>query len=399
MLTHTKFLYVLLIGLLYTATPLYAETTATATQPYQQFEDQIRSTVTPLAGKEIVGLKLLNLSADIGPWLDTGMTLKPGDRVTMVVDGKMWLSRALNLSFNAPFATWARIGSKGTILRGARNTNTFVVSNSGNLQLKLHPGVRWLDTTGNYLGEPAAINPDAGGGVNVAIIQWSPTADVPKELKRLADTVPSASWAVAELDRQLNQKKLPNGWNNIWEGVQSEIFTEVNVPVAQNAPSKAIELNMHDDVAIIEKETPLELTPQTTLSWKWKAVKLPSQVSENTMPKHDYMSIAVKFDNGRDLSFIWSKDLPIDTIFHCPLPGWVDRETHVVARSGIADLNKWLSEDKNILEYYKKAIGGPLPKKITHVWLIGVSFLQHAEGVSQFGDIELKNGNTKIRVY
>lgn len=399
MLTHKKLLHVLLIGFLYTATPLSAETKATTAQPYQQFEDQIRATVTPLAGKEIVGLKVLNLSADIGPWLDTGLSLKPGDKVTMLVDGKMWLSRALNLSFNAPFATWARISSKGPIFRGARNTNTFTVSNSGNLQLKLHPGVRWLDTTGNYLGDPAAVNPDAGGGVNVAIIQWSPTADVSKELKRLADTAPSATWTAAELDRQLNQKTPPNGWKNIWEGDTSEIFTEVEVPTAQNAPSKAIELNMHDDAAIIEKETPLDLTPQTTLSWKWKAVKLPSQASENSLPTHDYMSIAVKFDNGRDLTFFWSKDLPVDTTFHCPLPGWAHRETHVVARSGTADLNKWLSEDKNILEYYKKAIGGPLPKKITHVWLIGVSFLQHVDGVSQFGDIELKDGNTKIHVY
>lgn len=339
------------------------------------------------------------MSADVGPWLDTGLALKPGDKVTMIVDGKMWLSRALNLSFNAPFATWARIGLKGPIFRGARNTNTFSAGNSGNLQLKLHPGLRWLDTTGNYLGDPAAVNPDAGGGVNVAIIQWSSTADVSKVLKRLADTEPLAIWPATELDRQANQKMPPNGWKNIWEADTSEIFTEVAVPTAQNAPSKAIELNMHDDATIIEKETPFDLTPQTTLSWKWKAVKLPSQVSENSLPTHDYMSIAVKFDNGKDLTFFWSKDLPVDTSFHCPLPGWAQRETHVVARSGTDDLNKWLSENKNILEYYKKAIGGPLPKKITHVWLIGVSFLQHAEGVSQFGDIELKDGKNKIHVY
>lgn len=399
MLKHKKLLHVLLIGLLYAATPLYAETKATTALPYQQFENQIRAMATPLAGKEIIGLKVLNLSADVGPWLDTGLALKPGDKVTMVVDGKMWLSRALNLSFNAPFATWARIGSKGPIFRGARNTNTFSAGNSGNLQLKLHPGLRWLDTTGNYLGDPAAVNPDAGGGVNVAIIQWSPTADISKELRHLADTEPLATWPATELDRQANQKMPPNGWKNIWEADTSEIFTEVAVLTALNAPSKAIELNMHDDATIIEKETPFDLTPQTTLSWKWKAVKLPSQVSENSLPTHDYMSIAVKFDNGKDLTFFWSKDLPVDTSFHCPLPGWAQRETHVVARSGTDDLNKWLSEDKNILEYYKKAIGGPLPKKITHVWLIGVSFLQHAEGVSQFGDIELKDGKNKIHVY
>ena len=58
------------------------------------------------------------------------------------------------------------------------------------------------------------------------------------------------------------------------------------------------------------------------------------------MPTHDYMSIAVKFDDGKDLTFFWSRDLPVDTAFHCPLPGWKQREIHVVARSGTAELGK-----------------------------------------------------------
>lgn len=50
------------------------------------------------------------------------------------------------------------------------------------------------------------------------------------------------------------------------------------------------------------------------------------------------MSIAVEFENGRDLTFIWSTDLPVSEHFHYPLPGRHDRETHVVARSGNAEL-------------------------------------------------------------
>src|SRR6478672_10829204 len=72
--------------------------------PYQQFEQQIKTSVAPLAGKEIVGLKVLYLSSDVGPWLDTGLALKPGDKVTMVRNGKMWLSHAYNLSFESQIA-------------------------------------------------------------------------------------------------------------------------------------------------------------------------------------------------------------------------------------------------------------------------------------------------------
>jgi len=389
----------MLMSTLFLAANINAKTTDSTEVSSQEFEQQIKSAVQPMAGKEIIGLKVLRLSSDIGPWLDTGMMLNPGDKVTMVIKGKKWLSRALNLSFNAPLATWAKIGADGLIFRGARKTNTFTSNSDGTLRLKLYPSVHWLDTSGNYIGEPSKINPDAGGGVDVAIIHWNKTTDIKQALNDLAKRKPDIQWAKAELDRQNTQKTPPKGWQNIWEFNTSEIFTDISVDQEKNAPNKVIELKMHDDVTIIEKAAPFSLTPQTTLSWKWKVKQLPSDVAETSLPTHDYMSIAVKFDNGRDLTFFWSSKLPVDEAFHCPLPGWAHRETHVVARNGKDDLNKWLNEEKNILEYYKKTIGGVLPKKITHVWLIGVSIFQHGNGESQFGDIVLKDDKTSIQVY
>jgi hypothetical protein len=73
---------------------------------HQQFEQQIRTSVAPLAGKEIAALKVVYLNADIGPWMDTGLALKPGDRITLVLNGKVWLSRTYNLSFEPSLAVW-----------------------------------------------------------------------------------------------------------------------------------------------------------------------------------------------------------------------------------------------------------------------------------------------------
>ncbi|WP_020182743.1 DUF3047 domain-containing protein [Methylotenera sp. 1P/1] len=387
------------LGLLITTTA-YAEQRQTDIPSHQQFENQIRSDIGPLAGKEVASLKVLYLSGDIGPWVDTGLNLDSGDHVTMLLNGKMWLSRSLNLSYPTPISVWAKQGEMGSIFHGTRDTNTFVASQSkSSLRLKLYPSERWLDTTGKYAGEPAPVNPDAGGGVSVALIKWAKNIDVETELNKLTTKNKPASWAVAELDRQKNQKMPPEGWNYIWELTPSEIFYDVPAVMGENAPKRAIELRMHDDVTIIEKESSFELTPDTKLGWKWKVDELPSAAPENTIPTHDYISIAVKFDNGKDLTFFWSRNLPVDSSFHCPLSGWTDRETHVVARSGTADLGKWLGEEKNILDYYKKAVGGPLPKRITHVWLIGVSFLQHGKGLSQFGDIKLYDGKNQLLVY
>jgi hypothetical protein len=399
MYSFTKWLAAVCIILLYTATPVYAVDKISDIQPYQQFEQQIRADITPLAGKEIIGLKTLYLSADVGPWLDTGLALQPGAKISLIINGKVWLSRAANLSFTAPVSLWAKIGDKGPIFRGPRTTNTVTAVQAGHLYLKNYPGERWLDSSGKYLGEPAALNPDAGGGVNVAIIQWAADVDIPAQLKRIAEKSAAATWAVAEIDRLNNQQLPPEGWDYIWELKRAEIFSEVAVATAPNAPAKAIGLNMHDDASIMEKAASFELTPKTTLSWKWKVDKLPSLVAENSLPTHDYMSIAVKFDNGKDLTFFWSRNLPVDTGFYCPLPGWNHREIHVVARSGTAELGQWLSEEKNILDYYQKVVGGPLPKRITHVWIIGVSLFQHLEGQSEFADIALQDGAKKLLVY
>lgn len=372
----------------------------TATLPPAQFEAQLVAATAPMAGKEIIGLKSLYLSWGVGPWLDTGIDVKAGDNITMLLNGNVSVSHTYRVNYSPELATWARIGNQGPIFRGLLDTNTFSAAQSGRLQLKLYPRDRWLDISGKYSGEPPAINPDESGGVNVGIIRWSSTANIKDQLSRITKTTPSAAWAQQELTRlQTPTKPLPAGWHELWELAPSEVFTEIKPARAAQSPAKAIHLHTRDDAAIVQKDADMELTPETTLQWKWKVDKLPSGVSENHIPTHDYVSIAVEFDNGRDLTFYWSHDLPVGSHFHCPLPGWKNRETHVVARSGSADLGKWLTDERNILEHYRKAIGGEPPKRITKVWLIGVSLFQHGEGEAAFSDIVLKNGKVKKQVY
>lgn len=366
--------------------------------PHEHFEQQVRQGVAALAGKELAGLKVLYLSSDVGPWMDTGLALRPGDQVTMILNGRTWLSRAYGLSFESSIAVWARIGERGPIFRGPE-TNTFVARESGTLQLKTYPGQRWLDATGRYAGEPAPANPDAGGGASVAVLLWKPGVDVPAQLKRIA-AGPAGDWAAMELARQgLPERRLPAGWYYLWELGPSRVFAEVGNPQGPGAPKRAIDLHTKNDVAIIKTDVSIPLTPSTTLAWKWKADLIPASSAENTLPTHDYMSIAVEFDNGQDITFLWSRDLPVGESFRCPLPGWDFRETHIVARSGTADLGKWLGEEFNLHDSYSRAVGGDMPKRITRVWLIAVSLFQKVEGRSQFGEIVLKDGSRQTPVF
>jgi hypothetical protein len=126
---------------------------------------------------------------------------------------------------------------------------------------------------------------------------------------------------------------------------------------------------------------------------------LPAKAAENIPIAHDYLSIAVEFDNGKDLTYLWSRELPAGQSFPCPLEGWKDRETHIVARSGSGDLGKWLNESRNVWDDYRQAVGGALPSRIVRVWLIANSVFGRGEGKAQFGDIRVADGTSKMRVW
>jgi hypothetical protein len=181
----------------------------------------------------------------------------------------------------------------------------------------------------------------------------------------------------------------PPGWNYLPELGIKNIFSLVGVPPA-GEPSPQIKVTTRRDVGILEKQVDVLLTPATTVRWMWNVARLPSQVAENVTAGHDYLSIAVKFDNGQDMTYMFSAVLPAGTGFHCPLRNWIDRETHIVLHTGAADLGKWLNEERTILTDYAKYVArGEQPKRITQVWLIANSSIQRTEGDASFAKISL----------
>jgi hypothetical protein len=97
--------------------------------------------------------------------------------------------------------------------------------------------------------------------------------------------------------------------------------------------------------------------------------QLPATRAEDTVLTHQYMSVAVEFDDGRDLSYYWSVALPKETSYHCPLPHWRRREWHLVLRSGTPGLGEWQSEERTLVPDRAKAIGGVTPGEVARVWL------------------------------
>jgi hypothetical protein len=157
----------------------------------------------------------------------------------------------------------------------------------------------------------------------------------------------------AEAERLKNPVTTPSGWHYLWSIGDSGIFD-----AGQGARGEPIiRCRVHDDASILQRPVHLQFDR--------------SARREDTVRNHDYLSVAVEFDNGQDLTYMWSGALASESSFRCPIPRWSGRETHMVVRSGTERLGEWVNEERNVWDDYGRAIGTP-PAGIVAVWLIAV---------------------------
>jgi len=145
----------------------------------------------------------------------------------------------------------------------------------------------------------------------------------------------------------------------------------------------------HGDVGILCRPVDVAITEDLHLSWSWKVASLPSSLAEHIEPTHDYLSVALAFDDGRDLTWMWSSELAVGTVFRCPLTYWRDRETHLVIRSGSAGLGAWTQERRTIAADIRAALAPPYPQRVTAIWLIANSTFQRGIGACRYRTLDL----------
>jgi len=332
----------------------------------------------------------LRVPSNKAPWLDTGIDLKAGDQISTFSTGMTSL-KGTPISFPAALQLWCRIGEDGEIFRGTRASNSFEVDKAGRLYVgTMFPG-EFGSRTG-ALAVPAEAYDMAEGDLSLLVVRWQ--ADPFDGLKRLAAIGDVNGLIATEIDRFANRVPAPEGWEYLWFIGPSEIYKDCD----GHGRDHAICCHSENNGALLIKDCELPLKPGTKLSWAWRMEKLPSQVAEDTLPTHDYLSVAVEFDNGQDITYFWSCELPLETTFRCPIPTWTHRETHVVVRSGLEDIGKWLAEERDLHADYAERIGGPMPDKIVRVWLICVTVFQQTEGKCQFADIAVETGTGRVPV-
>jgi Protein of unknown function (DUF3047) len=335
----------------------------------------------------------VELPAKRPPWSESGLELAAGDAVTWFAAGRVHLSRALDIWVPPSFQLWARVAPCGGVLRGTRNTHTLHAATAGPLQLASYFPGEWSTAQGE-LGHGTDEYRKVSGGLTVLLLKWQHGVDPATALQNSMQrgTVPAP--VTAECARLAESVPTPEGWDYLWYLGPGEIYRAGHTPDGQ----ASLCCDTHGDVGILRRAVALPLAPGTFLDWRWRVDSLPIDLREDSLPSHDYLSIAVEFDDGQDLTYYWSSALPVGTVYRCPLPTWKDKETHVVVRSGTAELGHWLHERRDVHADYRRCIGGTA-RSIERVWLIANSLFQRGHGRCEYSAIEFEQpGGQRCKV-
>jgi hypothetical protein len=354
------------------------------------YERELERALAALPAGAVAERVWLRLPASEPPWRDTGIALRPGEEATLFAAGRAYLSRALDIYVTPKTQLWARVGERGPIRSSSRDTSSVRAREAGKLYVGNYFPNDWRDASGARVQDDSVYR-GARGELRICAVRWQGTAaDGLSALERAGDP-----WGVASSERARLAlgDPAPPGWHYLWHLGDAEIFRAAVDP--RGAP--ALHCDVHGDVGILQREAPFPLRPGTQIAWRWRIDALPGVMREDSIPSHDYLSLAVEFSNGLDLTYYWSKALPVGAAFWCPLANWKHREFHVVVRSGEAGLGAWHDERRDLhadaLNYFDKH-----PGDVVRIWLIAVSVFKRQRGRCDYAGITLQNGSDKLSV-
>jgi hypothetical protein len=338
-----------------------------------------------LAATVAADVRLVRVPVNQPPWTPTGLAVTTGQHVSWLAWGSPYLLRPLGAALRPRLVLRGRIDD-GVPQEGARDTVTFRADRTGELRLgSVYPGELQADGTITTDRIPYRA---MSGTLSAVVARWAPGSDPQRALESIAGGDPSGLCA-AEAARLADPPAPPAGWDTHPLAGREEAFFPSDSGITVDASWTS---------AIIRHHAEMTLMPSLRLRWSWRVDTLPSRLPEDTALTHDYVSIALEFDDGHDLTWYWSCCLPEGFSYRCPLPHWRRRETHVVARTGAAGLGRWIHEERLVLADHQAAIGGPAPARVVRAWLIAQTVPQAGHAAGEFSRIELADGDQTVRV-
>lgn len=169
-----------------------------------------------------------------------------------------------------------------------------------------------------------------------------------------AEVVPVEDWT----QHAVGARGIPAGWTRYetMGGRPAYDFT-----VVEDEGRRALFLRSRNEHSTIAREIRVDLRVTPILEWTWKALRLPTggdiRARETSdLTAHVYV-IWPRFPamlRARLIGYVWDTSAPAQTIEKSRKTGTVH---FFVLRSGPRDLNRWLTERRNVYEDYRKVFG------------------------------------------
>lgn len=136
-----------------------------------------------------------------------------------------------------------------------------------------------------------------------------------------------------------------------------------NITVADDGGHRALHMKSVNDSSTINREIKgkVDLKKTPILEWEWKALVLPKGANSCNKDTDDQAGqvflLWPRFPEAvrsRIIGYVWDSTQPVGTICKSEKTGMV---TYIVVRSGPADLNHWITEQRNVVEDFRKVYG------------------------------------------
>lgn len=345
------------------------------------FRKGVEELIARAHSPELAGYRLFQIKGPDLPWIDLGLEAVKGQQITFLVTGRWWLSRQHDLWFGPGLGFHARTRGKRPIYSPGSDTSTMTALHDGPIEVARLASLQ-ADEDGRLTIPEEVYAKDDVTITGVALL-WR--GEAAAGLASLAAHGDVDGLLASELARLRRNRRLPEGWSNLFlfGGGEESFVRDANGEIVCESAGSA---------SIIERPLSLPLASRPKLGWRWKIDQLPSAVPEDQAPVHDYLSIGVKFEDGQDLTYIWSAALPTGKVFRCPLPGWNAVETHMIVDSGDKGLGSWRERERDVASDYAAHIGGPA-KAISHIWLLAITPFQRRRGACRYANIRVETAD------
>jgi hypothetical protein len=153
--------------------------------------------------------------------------------------------------------------------------------------------------------------------------------------------------------QSIGTRGIPEGWKAQTWGSPKYDFEIVAGP-----NGKVLHLKSEGDSSTISKEVKVDLKEYPILEWRWKVITVPVAADLRRKETDDQAAqLYVVFPRfptavrSRIIGYVWDTTAPAGTITASKKTGTV---TYVVVRSGQADVDKWMTERRNVWDDYRQ---------------------------------------------